>query len=91
MLQEEGKKKKRKGKKEEDFNHEVDEFEEIEEFNYLEGVLQQKKLEDENLEVFLIEPFEVKDQADDEEFEQVLIKEIGHQQELEGPNEDFED
>ena len=39
----------------------------------------------------MIEPFEVKDHVDDEEFEQVLIKEIGHQVELEGPHDDFED
>ena len=39
IMQEEGKKKKKKNRKEEDFNHDLDEFEEIEEFNYLEGVL----------------------------------------------------
>jgi len=56
-------------KREEDFQGDQDEFDEIEEENYLEGVLEQKKLEDDNLEVFLIEAHEVNDeQMDDEEF-----------------------
>lgn len=47
-------KKSKKPKKIEDF-FDIDEFNDLEEENYLQNELEQKKLEDENLEVYLIE------------------------------------
>jgi hypothetical protein len=74
------KKRKNKGShkaKNENFN-DIDEFDMIEEENYLENMLEQKKLEDDNLEVYLIEAQEVKDLEDDDAINDAYNKDIGY-------------
>lgn len=75
---------KRKNAKEEDFN-DIDEFDEDEEENYMHAILEKRKLEDENLEVYLIEAEEVKD-VDRETEEGIIRDEMGNESDEEDEN-----
>ena len=57
----------------------VDEFEEDEEQNFLENELEKRKLEDENLEVYLVDAQEVKDlgENDREAIDEAYNRDIG--------------
>lgn len=55
----------------------VNEFDEDEERAYMEVILNQKKLEDDNLEVFLIEAQEVIGVEDNQEIDNILTREMG--------------